>query len=106
MRPERDALAQGGRVVVLLGVDEAMNVVGEMRDVNPSGVESVADGSSEARRREAYWKHVELVEREIERCPTPKVRSGSAASRAGRPRRVPRRSTRGACFSNVADAVP
>jgi Calcineurin-like phosphoesterase len=58
MALEPQAAAAGGRVLVLFGNHEAMNVLGETRDVTPEIFASFADGKSEARREEA-WREYE-----------------------------------------------
>jgi hypothetical protein len=54
------AQAAGGRVEVLLGNHEAMNVIGMLRDVNPGVYASFADDQSEQRRNAAYDAEVAL----------------------------------------------
>jgi len=54
MRLQSEAAAAGGRVEVLLGNHEAMNMLGVVRDVNPQLLAGFADEQSEARRREAF----------------------------------------------------
>ncbi|UOR16421.1 metallophosphoesterase [Qipengyuania aquimaris] len=49
------AEAVGGSVTVLLGNHEAMNVIGDLRYVDPGEYEAFRDDSSEAR-RESTWK--------------------------------------------------
>ncbi|MGH9313407.1 MAG: metallophosphoesterase [Vicinamibacterales bacterium] len=58
MALEPQATAAGGRVLVLLGNHETMNVLGELRDVTPQIFASFADGKSDARREEA-WREYE-----------------------------------------------
>jgi hypothetical protein len=55
MALEREGRAAGGHVEILLGNHEVMNLVGELRDVNPDIYPTFADGGSRAR-REAAWK--------------------------------------------------
>lgn len=54
MRLQDEAAAAGGRVVVLLGNHEAMNLIGFYRDVNPEVYAEFADDRSEKRRKEGY----------------------------------------------------
>jgi hypothetical protein len=54
MRLQGEAVAAGGRVEVLLGNHEAMNLLGLVRDVNPQVLARFADAESEARRRAAF----------------------------------------------------
>ncbi len=51
------AEAAGGRVVVLLGNHEVMNLMGNLRDVAPETYASFADEDSGARRQSAYQAH-------------------------------------------------
>lgn len=57
---EPQAKAAGGRLAVLLGNHEAMNLAGEFRDVTPEIYASFAEGRSEERRRQAYDAYVRL----------------------------------------------
>ncbi|RMH23374.1 MAG: hypothetical protein D6696_00825 [Acidobacteria bacterium] len=50
MELEEQAAAAGGRVIVLLGNHELMNLLGDLRDVNPEVFARLADGRSEPRR--------------------------------------------------------
>jgi hypothetical protein len=63
MTLETEAAAAGGRVIVLLGNHEVMNLVGEQRDANPSAYKAFADDRSEARREAAWEEHRQLVSR-------------------------------------------
>ena len=54
MELEPQAEAAGGRVRVLLGNHEVMNLMRNVRDVNPQVYASFIDGESEARRKAAY----------------------------------------------------
>ncbi len=58
MSLQRQAPAAGGRVVVLLGNHEAMNLVRELRDVGPEAFGRFVDERSEDRRKRAFkdWK--------------------------------------------------
>ncbi len=58
MALEPQAASAGGRVTVVLGNHEAMNLVGETRDVTPAIFATFADDKSEARREEA-WRDYE-----------------------------------------------
>ncbi len=61
MQLEVQAPASGGRVVVLLGNHEVMNLVGETRDVTPEIFASFADERSETRRVAAYEAYAALA---------------------------------------------
>jgi hypothetical protein len=54
MRLEREAAAAGGKVIVLMGNHEGMNLVGFFRDVNPEVYARFVDKKSEKRRKVAY----------------------------------------------------
>lgn len=58
MALEPQAAAAGGRVRVILGNHETMNLVGETRDVTPAIFATFADDKSETRRDEA-WREYE-----------------------------------------------
>ena len=60
MELERQATAAGGRVAVLLGNHEIMNLLGDGRYVTPAIYETFADQRSEARRQAAYEAYVKL----------------------------------------------
>lgn len=60
MALEPQATDAGGRVVVLLGNHEVMNLVGETRDVTREIFETFADANSEKRRREAWDNYAKL----------------------------------------------
>lgn len=57
---EEQATAAGGRVEVLLGNHEVVNLVGEHRDVTPAIYATFADAQSEQRRQTAYEAYVKL----------------------------------------------
>jgi hypothetical protein len=59
---EQQAKAAGGRLVVLLGNHEVMNLAGNFRDVTPEIYASFADARSEERRRQAYQAYVRLCD--------------------------------------------
>lgn len=59
---EQQAKAAGGRLIVLLGNHEVMNLTGEFRDVTPAIYSSFADARSEERRGQAYDAYVNLCE--------------------------------------------
>jgi hypothetical protein len=54
MRLQDEAAAAGGRVIVLMGNHEALNILGELRDVNPMAYRSFADPDSESRRSRVW----------------------------------------------------
>ncbi|MEJ2189225.1 MAG: metallophosphoesterase, partial [Acidobacteriota bacterium] len=58
MNLQKEAPVAGGEVIVLLGNHEAMNILGELRDVNYLAYETFAGPASETRQREAYEAHV------------------------------------------------
>jgi hypothetical protein len=57
MSVERGAAAAGSRVHVLLGNHEAMNLLGDTRDVTSEIVASFADAASQARREQAWRRY-------------------------------------------------
>jgi calcineurin-like phosphoesterase family protein len=59
---EGQAKAAGGRVVVLLGNHEVMNLIGDLHDVTPAIYQSFADAQSEKRREAAYDSYVKWCE--------------------------------------------
>jgi hypothetical protein len=61
MSLEKQARAAGGRVEVLLGNHEAMNLIGELRDVNPASYARFAGPDSEKRRTDAWEAYVALA---------------------------------------------
>ena len=65
MRLQEEAAAAGGRVIVLMGNHEAMNLFGELRDVNYMAYAAFA-GSDSAERQQQGWK--EWVEWKIRRA--------------------------------------
>jgi hypothetical protein len=54
MRLQEEAAAGGGRVIVLMGNHEALNILGELRDVNPLAYQSFAGPDSESRQRQVW----------------------------------------------------
>ena len=61
MALEEQAQGVGGRVVSLLGNHEVMNLLGELRDVNPQVYEAFAGEQSERRREVTYEASVALA---------------------------------------------
>lgn len=61
MRLEREAAESGGRVLVLLGNHEAMNLAAFYRDVGDAPLDSFVDDKSEKRRLDAFKKWKKLV---------------------------------------------
>jgi hypothetical protein len=60
MSLEKQAARAGGRVVVLLGNHEMMNIIGDLRYVSSADYAGYADEKSEKRRRGAYRSYAEL----------------------------------------------
>ena len=58
MRLEKEAPRRGGRVIVLLGNHEAMNIIGDLRYVSEAGYGNYANKNSEKRRTKAYSQYV------------------------------------------------
>ena len=63
MRLENEARAAGGRVDVLFGNHEGMNVLHDLRDVSPKAYAAFADQRSEARRQRAFETHAGIAKR-------------------------------------------
>ncbi len=61
MELEEQASKGGGRVVVLLGNHEMMNIMGDLRYVAPEVYSSFVDGKSEQHRQKAYQDYVKLI---------------------------------------------
>ena len=57
MSLEKEAAASGGRVLVLLGNHEVMNILGDLRYVPAENYASFADGESDKRRKTAYQEY-------------------------------------------------
>ncbi len=51
---QEEAAAAGGRVIVLMGNHEALNILGELRGVNPMAYQSFAGPDSENRQRQVW----------------------------------------------------
>jgi hypothetical protein len=62
MALERQAKDAGGRVVVLLGNHEVMNLIGETRDVTREIFATFADANSERKRQQAWENYAKLAE--------------------------------------------
>lgn len=54
MNLQQEAASAGGEVIVLMGNHEAMNILGELRDVNYIAYQSFAGPDSEARQKQAW----------------------------------------------------
>ena len=54
MRLQREAPRQGGRVIALIGNHEAMNMIGDLRYVDPGEYAALADADSTAMRERAF----------------------------------------------------
>jgi hypothetical protein len=63
MRLETEARRDGGRVEVLFGNHEGMNVLRDLRDVSPEAYKAFADKDSERRRARAFQTHNTLAAR-------------------------------------------
>lgn len=63
MRLEREAARSGGRVDVLLGNHESMNLLHDFRDVSPEAFGRFADARSESRRARAFDEHAAIAKR-------------------------------------------
>lgn len=63
MRLEDEAARAGGRVEVLLGNHEGMNVLRDLRDVSQEAYAAFADRRSEDRRRRAFEAHNAIAKR-------------------------------------------
>jgi Calcineurin-like phosphoesterase len=63
MRLEDEARRAGGRLEVLLGNHEVMNLLREFRDVSPETFASFADEKSEERRKKAFEEYAGVVKR-------------------------------------------
>jgi uncharacterized small protein (DUF1192 family) len=61
MELEKQASKGGGRVVVLLGNHEMMNIMGDLRYVAPEVYSSFVDAKSEQRRQKTYQDYVKLI---------------------------------------------
>lgn len=63
MRLEDEARRAGGRIEVLLGNHEGMNILRDRRDVSAEAYQSFADDNSEARRSRAFIAHATIARR-------------------------------------------
>jgi Calcineurin-like phosphoesterase len=63
MRLEGEAKRAGGRVDVLFGNHEGMNLLHDLRDASPQAFAAFADTRSEDRRRRAFEAHEAIVKR-------------------------------------------
>ncbi len=63
MRLEDEARRGGGRIEVLLGNHEVMNLLREFRDVSPESFASFADQKSEERRKKAFEEYAGVAKR-------------------------------------------
>src|SRR5215469_833487 len=62
MQLQKDAPRQNGRVIVLLGNHEVMNMYGDLRYVTPGDYASYADDKSDRRRKSAFTGYSGLNE--------------------------------------------
>jgi hypothetical protein len=68
---EQQAPKQDGKVVVLLGNHEVMNLIGDLRYVAPEAYAEFADAGSEKRRRQAYEQYVDWRKRRAKKLGEP-----------------------------------
>jgi hypothetical protein len=62
MKLQREAPRKGGRVIVLVGNHEAMNMTGDLRYVHPGDYKAFTDRDSEARRDRVYEANRDKIE--------------------------------------------
>jgi hypothetical protein len=74
MRLEDEAERAGGRVEVLNGNHEMMNLLSDFRDVSPATYAAFVDNRSEERRRRAYDDFARIVRRRGQKGATPQPR--------------------------------
>jgi hypothetical protein len=60
IRLQSEAASAGGQIIVLMGNHEAMNILGELRDVNYLAYQSFVGSDSEARQKQAWEDWVAL----------------------------------------------
>ena len=63
MRLEEEAKRAGGRVEVLFGNHEGMNILHDFRDVSPDAYRTFADANSESRRTKGFTTHATMARR-------------------------------------------
>lgn len=63
MRLQDEARRAGGRVEVLLGNHEGMNILRDLRDVSPDAFGAFTDAESESRRNKAFIAHATIARR-------------------------------------------
>ncbi|HVS15904.1 MAG TPA: metallophosphoesterase [Thermoanaerobaculia bacterium] len=68
MRLQEQAPASGGKVIVLLGNHEAMNLTGFYRDVNPEAYSRFVDEGSQRRFEESWQEHGKWLRRAARRA--------------------------------------
>ncbi len=71
MRLQEEAPRAGGEVVALLGNHEVMNLLGDLRYVNPEAYRSFADSKSEQRRKKAWRQYLRFQQRQAKRYQLP-----------------------------------
>jgi hypothetical protein len=72
MELEKQAPKAGGRVLVLLGNHEMMNLIGDLRYVTPEIYATFADAKSEERQEQAYEGFLKTSQREAKKMGLPK----------------------------------
>ncbi len=78
MRLQREAAAAGGRVEVLMGNHEALNLVGELRDVSAEALGHFADESTTAKRDEEYKSMVRAARNRAKLLSLPRPAFGTS----------------------------
>jgi len=76
---QEQASAAGGRVIVLMGNHEALNLLGEVGDASPTSLAAWADSSTELLRGEEYKKALKAGRRRAQITPQPRPSSGGVA---------------------------
>jgi hypothetical protein len=62
MKLQREAPGKGGKVIVLVGNHEAMNMIGDLRYVHPGEYRAFTDGNSAARRERVFEANRTAIE--------------------------------------------
>lgn len=81
MQLEEQAGKAGGRVIVLLGDHEVMNVLGDLRDVAQQAYAEFVDGGSEGRRKRAWREYIRFRKQLAEKYKLPAWRPTEEAEK-------------------------